>query len=31
MGLRFIREEYQRSDISPGATFEYINDFWPVV
>ncbi len=31
MGLRFIREEYQHSDISLGATFEYINDFWPVI
>ena len=31
MGLRFIREEYQRSDLLPGATFEFINDFWPVI
>jgi hypothetical protein len=31
MAMRFIRENYHRSDLLSGSTFEFINDWWPII
>ncbi len=31
MAMRFIRENYHRSDLLPGSTIEFINDWWPII
>ena len=31
MAMRFIRENYHRTDLLPGSTVEFINDWWPII
>ena len=30
MAMRYVRENLHRSDLVPGSTFEFINDWWPI-
>ena len=30
MAMRYVRENLHRSDIRPGMTFEFVNDWWPI-
>jgi hypothetical protein len=31
MAMRFIRENYDRTDVLPGSTIEFVNDWWPIL
>jgi len=29
--MRYIRENYHHDDLLPGSTFEFVNDWWPIL